>query len=89
MSVLHFTGHVIRVAPVARMVYTAHDDGNRLYTIGINTNGTDGFAAVYDPATLENLYAHTCFDHRVHADELKRTLQAVADGLDTTTHATH
>jgi len=80
LTVLHFTGRVARIDPVARMVYTAHDDGGRLYTIGINTDGTNAFAAVYDPKTLENLYSKTCFGYRVHSDELKNTLQAVADG---------
>lgn len=88
MSVLHFTGRLVRLSPVDRMTYLARDDDDRLYTIGINTDGTNGFAAVYDPATLETLYSHTCFGYRVHADELKRHLQDVANRNDTavTTH---
>lgn len=81
MSTLHFIGRLSRVEPVARMVYTARDDGDRLYTIGINTDGTHGFAAVYNPATLETLFSKTCFTHRVHSDELKRIMQTVADGF--------
>jgi hypothetical protein len=76
-----------RVEPIARMVYTARDGAGRLYTIGINTDGTNAFAAVYDPKTLENLYSKTCFGYRVHCDELKHALQAVADGYtSTSTH---
>lgn len=88
MTTLHFNGQLVRQQPVARMVYTARDTADRLYTIGIDTNGQNGFAAVYDAATLATLYARTCFGHRVHSDELKRTLQAVADGFasDTNTH---
>lgn len=84
MSTLYFVGRLNRVEPVARMVYTAHDSENRLYTIGINTDGTHGFAAVYDPATLETLFSKTCFAYRTHSDELKRIMQTVADGFATT-----
>ena len=87
MSTLHFAGRLSRATPTGRMVYTAHDDRGRLYTIGINTDGSHGFAAVYDPATLETLYSKTCFTHRIHPDELKKTLQAVADGF-AATHTT-
>lgn len=72
-----------------RMVYIARDDANRLYTIGLDIAGTNGFAAVYDPATLENLYAKTYFDCRMHADTLKKHLQDIANQLDSTPIPAH
>ena len=82
MSILHFIGTLSRSEPTPRMVYTANDDHGRLYTIGINTDGTNGFTAVYNPSTLETLYSTTHFGYRVHSDELKRNLQTVADDYD-------
>jgi hypothetical protein len=65
----------------SRSIYTARDGEGRLYTIGLDIGGTNGFAAVYDPETLETLHANTCFGYRIHADELKRHLQDVAKSL--------
>lgn len=64
-----------------RITYTATDGRGYLYTIGMDVGGTNAFAAVYDPATLETLHGDTFFGCRVHADELKRQLQSVADRL--------
>lgn len=79
MSDLHFVTRVVRADGPGRVVHIATDRFGHLYTIGINLDGTDGFAAVYDPATLETRYAETCFGCRTHADELKRHLQGFAD----------
>lgn len=67
-----------------RVIYTARDADNRLYTVGLDVRGTNGYVAVYDAATLENLYARTYFNDRVHSDELKRHLQTIADGYNPT-----
>lgn len=84
MSHLFFTSEVIPQPGGGRVVYTAKDRFGHLYTIGLDVRGTNGFVAVYDQASLETLYSQTFFGHRVHADELKRTLQRVADRLDNT-----
>jgi hypothetical protein len=79
MSVLFFTGRTVREVNPKRMVYTAQDRLGYLYTIGLDITGDRGFAAVYDPITLGTVYARTCFDYRIHVDELKRHLQHIAD----------
>ena len=71
-----------------RVIYTAQDVDHRLYTIGVDVRGTNGYVAVYNMATLENLYAQSYFSIKVHADELKRHLQGVADGYTTPTEET-
>lgn len=83
MSNLSFVYHKVADLVPHRVIYTARDEAGRLYTVGLDISGHNGFAAVYDPASLETLYARTYFDCRMHADELKRALQAVADSLDT------
>lgn len=79
MSILHFV-----LQPLAqtspRLIYTARDDAGRLYTVGLGVNGFNGYAAVFDPDTLQPLYSQTFLGYRLHTDELKRHLQAVADG---------
>lgn len=85
-NILHFT-----LQPLAqtspRLIYTARDDANRLYTLGLGVNGFNGYAAVFDPETLRPLYSQTFLGYRLHADELKKHLQKVADEMAvTTTH---
>ena len=70
---------VAQTAP--RLIYTARDDADRLYTLGLGVNGFNGYAAVFDPDTLEPLHSQTFLGYRLHADELKRHLQKVADGF--------
>lgn len=88
VSTLTFQYRPVGAVP-HRMVYLARDAADRLYTIGLDLAGTNGFVAVYDPATLDNLYAQTFFDCRVHADELKRHLQDIADQFDAVPVPTH
>lgn len=78
MSDLHFVVREVRNGSPGRVIHTASDRFGHLYTIGINTDGSNGFAAVYDQDSLETLYSRTCFDHRIHADELKAHLQEFA-----------
>jgi hypothetical protein len=79
MSTLYFAGKTVREVNPKRMVYTATDRFGYIYTIGLDFTGARGFAAVYDPVTLVTVHSRTCFDHRIHVDELKRHLQKVAD----------
>jgi hypothetical protein len=72
-----------------RMVYTATDRNDYLYTLGLDVTGWNGFVAVYDPVTLSTLYARTYFDARTHADILKRHLQEVADTPEFTPGTAH
>lgn len=76
---LHFVYRPVPEVNPNRMVYTASDRFNYLYTLGLDITGRNGFVAVYDPETLSTLYSRTYFDTRVHADTLKRHLQDVAD----------
>lgn len=80
---LRFDHRPSLASPVPRSVYTARDTADRLYTIGINADGTDGFAAVYDPATAATVHARTYFGLQMRLADLQHHLQAVADGLDT------
>lgn len=64
-----------------RMVYLATDPQGYLYTVGVDIPGTNGFVAVYDSTNLEPVYGKAWFDCRIHADELKRHLQGIADLL--------
>lgn len=69
-----------------RLIYTARDDANRLYTLGLGIDGFTGYAAVFDPDTLKPLHTQTFLGYRLHTDELKRHLQRVADEYATSTH---
>lgn len=87
MKTLNGVLNFVMQSPVAnggRVIYTARDAADRLYTAGVDVRGTNGYVAVYDATTLENLYARSYFDVRVHSDELKRHLQTVADGYNPT-----
>lgn len=69
-----------------RLIYTARDADRRLYTLGLGVNGFNGYAAVFDPDTLEPLHTQTFLGYRLHTDELKKHLQKVADEYATPTH---
>ena len=69
-----------------RLIYTARDDANRLYTLGLGVNGANGYAAVFDPDTLEPLHSQTFLGYRLHTDELKQHLQKIADRFAASTH---
>ena len=87
MTVLHFNTQLIREVNPRRVVHTATDRFGHLYTIGLDIDGRNGFAAVYNQDTLETLHSKTCFGYRIHANDLKQHLQNVADRRRRRTHS--